>query len=76
MRIVLALVITLGLAACGKKSEVDEFIGKMDGFKTKVCACKDMACLVPTQSQGTCPIADGTCRCEILRGRAAARGRA
>lgn len=41
----LALVITLGLAACSKKSEVDEFIGKMDGFKAKVCACKDTACL-------------------------------
>jgi hypothetical protein len=45
MKIVLALVITLGLAACGKKSEVDEFISKMDGFKTKICACKDTACL-------------------------------
>jgi hypothetical protein len=41
----MALVITLGLAACGKKSEVDEFIGKMDSFKAKTCACKDVACL-------------------------------
>jgi hypothetical protein len=45
MKIALALVITLGLAACGKESEVDEFIGKMDSFKTKICACKDTACL-------------------------------
>jgi hypothetical protein len=45
MKLLLVLTITLGLAACSKKSEVDEFIGKMDGFKTKICACKDMACL-------------------------------
>jgi hypothetical protein len=45
MKIALVLVMTLGLVACSKKNEVDEFIGKMDAFKTKICACKDTACL-------------------------------
>ncbi len=43
-----ALVLSLGsLSACGKKG-IDGALDKMEDFKVKVCACKDMDCAKKT----------------------------
>jgi hypothetical protein len=50
MKLAHAIVITLGLVAC-KKSGVDGALDKMEGFKNKVCACKDQACIEGVQKE-------------------------
>ena len=45
-----ALVLSLGsLSACGKKG-IDGALDKMEDFKNKVCACKDMDCAKKTSA--------------------------
>lgn len=37
-------VLVLALAGCGKKDKLDQALSDFEGWKDKVCACKDAAC--------------------------------
>lgn len=36
--------LVLALAGCGKKDKIDGIISEMEGWKSKMCACKDAEC--------------------------------
>ncbi|MBL0220704.1 MAG: hypothetical protein IPQ07_43405 [Myxococcales bacterium] len=38
-----------GLSACGGKDKFDEVLGELEGFKTRMCECKDKACAEKVQ---------------------------
>ena len=40
-----------GLSGCGKKDKFDEVLGEMGGFKDKMCACPDKACVDKVQDE-------------------------
>lgn len=40
--------LVLALAACGKKDKLDQAISDFEGWKSKMCACKDAACAEKT----------------------------
>lgn len=36
--------LVLALSGCGKKDKLDGVISELEGWKSKMCACKDAAC--------------------------------
>ena len=40
--------LVLALGACGKKDKLDQAISDFEGWKSKMCACKDAACAEKT----------------------------
>ena len=36
--------LVLALAGCGKKDKVDQAIADLEGWRAKMCECKDKAC--------------------------------
>lgn len=37
-------VLVLAMAGCGKKDKLDQALSDFEGWKSKMCACKDAAC--------------------------------
>lgn len=46
-----SVVFGLGLAGCGGGNKFDEVLKEMEGFKNKMCECKDKACTDKVQAE-------------------------
>jgi hypothetical protein len=45
---IIAVLVFAAFAGCGKKDKLDQAISDFEGWKSKMCACKDAACAEKT----------------------------